>query len=68
MSKTNYKNQLNTENLTIIKAKNKSWYKGREIAILLGYKNANDATIKHVTNKNKNHIQNSKMQINTHTK
>ncbi len=53
MSKTKYKNQLNTENLTIIKVNNKSWYKGREIAVILEYKDTRSCLKRHVTNKNK---------------
>ena len=66
MQKTNYKNeQLNVEINCYIDKKNEIWFRGKEIALILDYKNTNRAIQKHVHNDDKKFID---FKIQTHTK
>ena len=70
MQKTNYENeQLNIEIDCYIDKKNKIWFRGKEIALTLGYKNTRKAIIDHVHEDDKQLIEINKSQISkTHTK
>lgn len=50
--------QYNESQLTILNVNNEPWFRGKDVALILGYKNTRDALIKHVDEEDKKSYEN----------